>query len=69
VHSGEAYSLALSEEDLAAQDAYEVQFRRGTQAYLRRDLAAAQEAFEVCLRLRPGDRRSLYNLERLKKRP
>lgn len=54
--------------DDGMQEAYETFFRAGTQAYLRHDFARALEAFEACLRLRPGDRRVLHNLERLKTR-
>jgi hypothetical protein len=65
--SGE-FSLATPRAERAATDAFEVTFRRGTQAYLRHDFKTALEAFEDCLRQRPGDRRVLHNLERLRNR-
>lgn len=39
-----------------------------TTCYLRRDLARAQAILQQCLTLRPGDRRVLQNLERLRRR-
>lgn len=54
--------------DDGMQETYESFFRAGTQAYLRHDFPRALEAFEACRRLRPGDKRVLHNLERLKTR-
>jgi hypothetical protein len=42
--------------------------RGATEAYLRRDYAEALRLFELCLVLRPGDRRILHNIERLRNR-
>lgn len=54
--------------DDASQQAYEELFRTGTQAYLKHDFATALESFTACAHLRPGDKRVLHNLERLKQR-
>ncbi|HEX2690770.1 MAG TPA: DUF4388 domain-containing protein [Kofleriaceae bacterium] len=39
-----------------------------TTHYLRRDLARAEEILQQCLALRPGDRRVLQNLERIRRK-
>ncbi|MCC7073706.1 MAG: hypothetical protein IT383_20515 [Deltaproteobacteria bacterium] len=54
--------------DDASQQAYEELFRSGTQAYLKHDFTTALQSFNACARLRPGDKRVLHNLERLKQR-
>lgn len=41
---------------------------QATASYLRRDLALAEELLEQCLALRPGDRRVVQNLERVRRR-
>lgn len=66
--SGEFTLSGTTPSDRAATEQFEQTFRQGTQAYLRHDFQQALEAFEHCLRLRPGDRRVLHNLERLRSR-
>jgi uncharacterized protein DUF4388 len=39
-----------------------------TASYLRRDLARTEELLRQCLALRPGDRRVLHNLERVRRK-
>ncbi|HET9624506.1 MAG TPA: DUF4388 domain-containing protein [Kofleriaceae bacterium] len=39
-----------------------------TSYYLRRDLARAEEILQECLALRPGDKRVLQNLERIRRK-
>jgi Domain of unknown function (DUF4388) len=39
-----------------------------TASYLRRDLARTEELLQQCLALRPGDRRVLQNLERVRRK-
>lgn len=39
-----------------------------TACYLRRDLARAEEILQTCLALRPGDKRVLQNLERIRRK-
>jgi len=39
-----------------------------TACYLRRDLARTEELLQQCLALRPGDRRVLQNLERVRRK-
>jgi hypothetical protein len=46
---------------------FDALFRQATQAYVRRDRARAQDLFEQCQALRPGDARVLHNLERLRR--
>jgi hypothetical protein len=43
-------------------------FSQATQHYLLRDLDRAEELFEEYLRLNPGDKRALHNLERIRRR-
>lgn len=62
------FTLATPPAERAAVDHFEATFRHGTQAYLRHDFKTALEAFEDCLKQRPGDRRVLHNLERLRNR-
>lgn len=42
--------------------------KEATEAYLKRDYGEALRLFNECLVLRPGDRKILHNIERLKKR-
>jgi len=42
--------------------------KEATEAYLKRDYGEALRLFNACLVLRPGDRKILHNIERLKKR-
>jgi hypothetical protein len=42
--------------------------KEATEAYLKRDYGEALRLFSECLVLRPGDRKILHNIERLKKR-
>jgi uncharacterized protein DUF4388 len=39
-----------------------------TASYLRRDLARTEELLQQCLALRPGDKRALQNLERVRRK-
>jgi hypothetical protein len=39
-----------------------------TASYLRRDLARTEELLQQCLVLRPGDKRVLHNLERVRRK-
>ncbi len=39
-----------------------------TTCYLRRDLARAEQILQTCLALRPGDKRVLQNLERIRRK-
>lgn len=41
---------------------------QATASYLRRDLARTEELLQQCLALRPGDRRVLHNLERVRRK-
>jgi hypothetical protein len=41
---------------------------QATASYLRRDLARTEELLRQCLALRPGDRRVLHNLERVRRK-
>ncbi|HEX8108168.1 MAG TPA: DUF4388 domain-containing protein [Kofleriaceae bacterium] len=41
---------------------------QATASYLRRDLARAEELLQQCLALRPGDKRVLQNLERVRRK-
>jgi hypothetical protein len=41
---------------------------QATTSYLRRDLARTEELLRQCLALRPGDRRVLHNLERVRRK-
>jgi Domain of unknown function (DUF4388) len=42
--------------------------QEATACYLRRDLARAEELLQKCLELRPGDKRALQNLERIRRK-
>jgi hypothetical protein len=41
---------------------------QATASYLRRDLARTEELLQQCLALRPGDKRALQNLERVRRK-
>ena len=41
---------------------------QATASYLRRDLARTEELLQACLALRPGDKRVLQNLERVRRK-
>ncbi|HRC54790.1 MAG TPA: DUF4388 domain-containing protein [Kofleriaceae bacterium] len=42
--------------------------QEATACYLRRDLARAEALLQKCLELRPGDKRALQNLERIRRK-
>jgi Domain of unknown function (DUF4388) len=42
--------------------------QEATACYLRRDLARAESLLQRCLELRPGDKRALQNLERIRRK-
>ncbi|MCB9644053.1 MAG: hypothetical protein H6728_13340 [Myxococcales bacterium] len=50
------------------EEAFEELFKQAMTTYLRRQYKQALSLFEECLRLRPDDQRTLYNVERLRKR-
>ncbi len=49
-------------------DDFDATFREALEAYLKGDVDRAVTLFEVCERLRPGDRRVAFNLARLRAR-
>ncbi len=49
-------------------DVFEEMFRQAMSTYLRRQYKEALQLFQECLLLRPDDPRTLYNVERLRKR-
>jgi len=61
--AGEATST-----DAAFEHEFEQMMEEATACYLRRDLARTEELLQQCLALRPGDRRVLQNLERVRRK-
>lgn len=57
----------LSPSERAAQDVTNL-LEEATACYLRRDLARAEALLQKCLELRPGDKRALQNLERIRRK-
>lgn len=57
----------LSASERAAQDVTNL-LEEATACYLRRDLARAEALLQKCLELRPGDKRALQNLERIRRK-
>ncbi len=49
-------------------DDFDAMYREAVEAYLKGDVERAVSLFEVCERLRPGDRRVAYNLAKLRER-
>jgi Domain of unknown function (DUF4388) len=53
--------------DSAAEDVMHL-LQEATACYLRRDLARAEALLQKCLELRPGDKRALQNLDRIRRK-
>lgn len=60
--------LATPPSQAAEEDVFEEMFRQAMTTYLRRQYKEALQLFQECLLLRPDDPRTLYNVERLRKR-
>lgn len=54
--------------DGSANDDVTNLLQEATACYLRRDLARAEALLQKCLELRPGDKRALQNLERIRRK-
>ncbi len=66
--SPEAQEISSSPPVAFSEDLFEERFKQAMAAYLRRQYKEALQLFEACLLLRPTDPRTLYNVERLRKR-
>ena len=66
--SGRISTPGKAADEREPESPYEIHTREATEAYLRRDYAEALRLFELCLVIRPGDRRILHNIERLRNR-
>ncbi|MEZ4445987.1 MAG: hypothetical protein R3B72_43325 [Polyangiaceae bacterium] len=64
----EPSSQAPKTDRAPTRDEWQERFAAATRAYLRRDLDEAIRLFERCLAERPDDKRTLHNLEKLRKR-
>jgi Domain of unknown function (DUF4388) len=62
-----ASSPAPASTDSTADDVMNL-LQEATACYLRRDLARAEALLQKCLELRPGDKRALQNLDRIRRK-
>ena len=58
---------ASASSDSSADDVMNL-LQEATACYLRRDLARAEALLQKCLELRPGDKRALQNLDRIRRK-
>lgn len=62
-----APSAPAASTDSTAEDVMNL-LQEATACYLRRDLARAEALLQKCLELRPGDKRALQNLDRIRRK-
>lgn len=62
-----ASSAPAASTDSTAEDVMNL-LQEATACYLRRDLARAEALLQKCLELRPGDKRALQNLDRIRRK-
>jgi hypothetical protein len=59
---------AVAHDEPASSTDFPGLLAEATTSYLRRDLARAEQLLQQCLALRPGDRRVMQNLERVRRK-
>jgi hypothetical protein len=65
---GKIGSLSIDDDGPSPTHDFTRLMEQATASYLRRDLARTEELLQQCLALRPGDKRVLQNLERVRRK-